>query len=111
MATVTALTSHTFQNSAVATGDGTYLGTSTVSELVIQVSGITTATITFEGSLDGGTTYSPIKAIPQDTGLAATTTTTNGILRLALPAYYFQRVRCRISAYTSGTILVKGLFG
>lgn len=111
MPTITALSSHTFQSAATGTGNGTALNTSTVTDLIIQISGITSATITFEGSLDGGTTYSPIKAVPIATGSAATTTTADGIFRLTVPAYQFQRVRCRVSTYASGTINVVGLYG
>ena len=111
MPTITALSSHTFQSAVTAVGNGTALDTSTVTDLIIQISGITSATITFEGSLDGGTNYSPIKAVPIATGTAATTATADGIYRLTIPAYQFQRVRCRVSTYSSGTITVKGLYG
>ncbi len=111
MATVTALTSHTFQNAATATGDGTALNTATSSELNIQVSGISGDTITFEGSLDGGTTYSSILCIPVGGGAPSVTAIANGIYRPLLPAYSFTRVRCRISTYGSGTITVNSLHG
>lgn len=111
MPTVTALSSHSFQTTATATGDGTALDTSTITDLIVQIDGITTATITFEGSLDGGTTYDPIRLTALDGSGQSTTATADGIWKMSLPANLFQRIRCRISSYTSGTITIKGLHG
>jgi hypothetical protein len=73
--------------------------------LTCQVTGITTATITWEGTVDG-TNWVAIQAVDLGTGTAATTATANGIYRINCTGLV--EVRARISAHTTGTIYVTG---
>lgn len=82
----------TLQSAATATGNGTSVSPS-VRTYSLWVSGITTATIVFEGSADGGTTYEQI----------GSSITADGVTNIECSV---PLVRARISAYTSGTITV-----
>lgn len=98
----------TFQSGAVAIGNGTAVDVSGYSTLFTQVTISNTATVSFEGSLDG-TNYSLIATNSQNgTGTSQTTTNAAGtsIWRFNVAGLKF--VRFRISAYTSGTIDVTG---
>lgn len=99
------------QNAAVATGNGTAANCYTESDggyttLTMQVQGITTATITFEATVDG-TNWVAVQATNLNSGTAATTVTADGLVRLTVSG--FKQVRARISAWTSGTITVTGI--
>lgn len=99
------------QSAAVATGNGTAVtctagGEGSYASLTLQVQGITTATITWEATIDG-TNWIAIQAIPLATGTAATTTTADGLFRVNVTGLV--SFRARISAYTSGTITVTGV--
>jgi hypothetical protein len=106
-----AFATHTFQNAATATGNGTPLEIVNQSVLTLQVSGITDAEITPEGSVDGGTTWSPIAVQPIASGEPQGAIDADGMYRLSLPPVWFSDVRLRISSYTSGTITVLGRHG
>jgi len=95
----------TFQDAAVATGNGTVLTVEGASACLVQVKGITTATITFEGSVDE-TNYVSVLAINMTSGSAATTATADGLYYVNTTGLHY--LRCRISAWTAGTITVKG---
>lgn len=102
---------HIFQSAAVATGNGTAADCTPVSDgpyysATVQVKGITTATITWEGTVDG-TNWVAVLATNLTAGTDATTATADGIYRLTVLG--FKQVRARISAYTSGTIAVTGM--
>lgn len=99
------------QNAATAVGNGTPMectaatrGAMTV--LTMQVTGITTATITFEATIDG-TNWVAILATNLANDTTATTTTADGIYRITVLGLV--SARARISAYTSGTITVTGI--
>jgi len=72
--------------------------------LRLQVTGITSATITFEQSNDGGTTWDGIAGINTETGVKATTATANGTF--LLPVTGVKKFRARVSTYVTGTIYV-----
>lgn len=92
---------------AVALADGeTFRGFSeegAYKRLFVQIKGITTATITWECSIDG-TNWTGILLSPVTTGTGALTATADGIWQLleGVPMYF----RARISAWTSGAITV-----
>lgn len=90
------------QSDATATGNGNVFNVAGFSLLCVQVLGITTATVTFEGSNDGAT----FAAVPfyNSAGSAVSTATANGVFVTNLCGYSL--FRARISAYTSGTINV-----
>ena len=85
---------------ATAAADGVY------ATLTAQVVGITTATITWEGTVDG-TNWVAIQATNLNTGSAATTATADGLYRINVTGLL--KVRARISAWTAGTITVTGV--
>ena len=99
------------QNAVGATGNGTAVVPTDLSEgayqlLTAQVVGITNATITWEGSLDG-TNFIAINARNMNTQAIATTTTADGIFRINITGLF--SIRARISAWASGTITVTAL--
>lgn len=97
------------QNAAVATGDGTALGCSDVGGVgwlnyaTLQVTGITTATVTWEAQLDG-TNWVAVLVKNLNTGVEATTTTANGLFRVQCTG--LMQLRGRISSWSSGTIYI-----
>lgn len=99
------------QNAATATGNGTAMDCTAITRgamtaLTMQVTGITTATITFEATIDG-TNWVAILATNLANDTTATTATADGIYRITVLGLV--SVRARISAYTSGTITVRGI--
>lgn len=102
---------HIFQSAAAATANGTAADCTPVSDgpyysATVQIVGITTATVTWEGTVDG-TNWVAVRATNLNAGTDATTATADGIYRLTVLG--FKQVRARISAYTSGTITVTGM--
>lgn len=71
-----------------------------------QISGTWVATITFEATLDG-TNFVSIPAVAPATGLSATTTAANGIFQVS--ASGMLAIRARVSAYTSGSVVVTAM--
>lgn len=99
------------QSAATATGNGTAIDCTDASSgaataLTMQITGITTATITFEATVDGSN-WVAVQTTDLNAGTSATTATANGIYRLTVLGLL--QVRPRISAYTSGTITVIGI--
>lgn len=74
-------------------------------QAILSITGTWSATLTFEGSVDG-TTYSTILASKLSSGAVsgATTTTSNGLYALSTGGW--QNVRVRASSYTSGTVAI-----
>jgi len=98
------------QVAAGGTGDGTVINCleltrGALTALTLQITGITTATVTFEATIDG-TNWVAVQATNLNTGVVATTATANGLYRLT--ALGLNQVRARISAFTTGTIYVTG---
>lgn len=99
------------QVDAKANGNGTALEPTAIDNecvniLVMQVTGITTATINWEATVDG-VNWVAVLATNLTTGTAATTTAANGLFRLDCTA--LAQVRARISGYDAGTINVLAL--
>ena len=97
-------TEQQMQNGATATGNGTALDTNGFHVTMLQVTGITTATITVEATVDG-TNWVAWPAT-NNAGTAATTITADGLYRV--DHYATHQLRARISAHTSGAIDVIG---
>lgn len=96
----------TFQSGATALGNGTAVDVSGYATLFVQVTISATATVQFEGSLDG-TTYTQLGSNAQNgTGTSQTSTTATGLFRFNVAGLKF--FRARISSYTSGTVDVIG---
>lgn len=99
------------QSAATATGNGTAISTTDAANgaattLTMQVAGITTATITFEATIDGSN-WIAVACTNLNDGTASTQATANGLYRLTCLGLV--SVRARISAYTTGTITVIGV--
>jgi hypothetical protein len=99
------------QNDAVAQGNGTAVDCTNASDggydlLTLQIVGITTATVTFEATVDGAT-WVAVKFTNMTSDAAATTATADGLYRATVRGY--RQVRARISAWTSGTIDITGI--
>jgi hypothetical protein len=71
--------------------------------LLVQVTGTWSATLTFEGSVDGSTFVS-LNATNVATSAGSTTTTANGVFAVSSSGLRFFRLRA--TAYTSGTAVV-----
>jgi len=97
----------TLQNAATANGNGTSANLAgAYGSFAVQIKGITNATINFETSNDGGTTWDAIRGINQGTGWVAITATENGTYRFSVAG--IKLFRARISDYASGTITALG---
>lgn len=94
----------TLQDAVSAVGNGQSISIGGLTAVGLQVSGITTATITFEATVDD-VNWIAVTAFNQNTGAAATTTTVNGLFLIGCAG--LSQVRARISAWTSGAITVK----
>ena len=86
----------TLLSAVVATGASQAVQADAGQPAFLQVSGITTATVAFQGSLDG-TTFATI----------GTALTADGIVTIANAPMY---LRANCTAYTSGTITAKVLY-
>src|ERR1700722_2669946 len=73
-------------------------GTQQTSQVAITVNGTFSATLQFEWSPDGGTTWVALLATPNAGGTAVSSTTGTGVWTSTQGAGTFYRVRC--SAYT-----------
>ena len=99
------------QSAVSATADGTSLACFDVSFgyfnfATMQVTGITTATITFEANIDG-TNWVAILVKNLNTGVEATTTTANGLFRVQCTG--LMNIRARISSWSIGATTVTGI--
>ena len=86
----------TLLSAVVATGASNAVQADAGQPAFLQVTGITTATVAFQGSLDG-TTYATI----------GTALTADGIVTISNAPKY---LRANCTAYTSGTITAKVLY-
>lgn len=84
----------------VATSSGAY------NQLAFQITGIVTATVTFEATINGND-WVPFFMVNLASNSGATTATANGIYRQSVLGLL--AVRARISAHTNGTITINGL--
>ena len=96
----------TFHDAVVANGNGTSFDCEGYSVYGVQITGLGTATITFETTVDD-TNWVATTTTNINTAVSATTTTTNGIYLVSVAGT--SKVRCRISGYSAGTITVKGI--
>jgi len=94
------------QDAATTTGDGTAFDVRGLSLLTMDVAISDTATVTFEGTLDG-TTWHALRALDLTTGAVAGSASASGLWALPLAALMF--VRARVSAHVSGTVTVRAV--
>lgn len=95
----------TMQNAATATGNGTSLPTNGMGVALLAVSGTFNATIIFEGQGPDGNWYA-VNAVNRGTGAISTSATSPGLYEINVRG--LTAIRARISAYTSGSVTVKG---
>jgi hypothetical protein len=99
----------TLQSAVSATGNGGVLGCLGMSTVVFLVTGTFTATVTFEGSIDEGTTWHSLEMKNVATGAKSTTATAAGAFKGDCAG--MERVRARVtwSAGTSVTVKARAL--
>lgn len=86
----------TLLNSVTASGASRAVQADAGGPAFLQVTGITTATVALEGSIDGTTFFT-----------LGTALTANGLVTVAVAPKY---LRANCTAYTSGTIIAKVLY-
>src|SRR5215472_10101567 len=94
----------TLQSAAVAPGNGNSILVEGKSGVGFNVTGITSATITVEGTADN-VTWSAITVTNVVSGIQSGTITANGFYATT-PFFGLLNIRARISTYSSGTITV-----
>ena len=97
----------TFQSGATGTGNGTAIDVSGYNTVEVDVVISATATVIFEGSLDG-TNYTQYSFVFPGTGSAVLTNATSTYRNIRFNVSGTKYLRARISAYTSGTVDVFG---
>lgn len=96
----------TLQTAVAATGNGTVAVPRDYAWLIAQISGTFSATITWEGTLDG-TNWEQVRAINMGNGALSHLATSTGLY--AVPCGGFLGVRARVSTYGSGAVTVTGI--
>lgn len=91
------------QSSAVAVGDGTTLDVTGLDFVAVDVRGITSAVVTFQGSINN-TDFSDLLANTIGTMVWSATTIANGMY--IIPVSGLKYLKARISSYSSGTITI-----
>lgn len=93
------------QKSAGADGNGTSLSCEYMSVAGVHITGTFSATVNFEGSIDGSSWFA-ISALNISTGASATTATAAGVFQLDVSA--ITALRARISSWASGSVTAYG---
>ena len=96
---------HLFQDDAVGDGDGTAMVVGGLSGVGVQIEGVTTAVINFEVTIDEVTWYAAPAVNLTDQSMAVTASA-DGVF--VVPVGGMSRLRCRISGYAAGTVVVSG---
>jgi hypothetical protein len=97
-----------FKETPVATGNGTAIGMRGFGRLTVSVTIAGTATVTFEGSIDG-TNYFALGLRLSSTGVIASAPTATGVYYMPSDFPPLTNFRARISAWTSGAVDVTAL--
>jgi adhesin/invasin len=100
----------TLQSAAVANGNGTVLPTlgESVAMITVNCASCSGGTqVNFELTEDG-TNYIAVNAFNVNTGVTATSITTNGFTWWSVPVAGSQSIRARVSSYSAGTITITG---
>lgn len=96
----------TLQAAAVAVGNGAAIDMKGYSRLSVDVSIATTATVTFEGTIDD-TNWFAVGLKTWADGVAATAPTATGQFKMPPDFTPLSQFRARISAWTAGAVTVK----
>jgi hypothetical protein len=94
------------QAAAVATGVGAPISMQGVRSLTLHVTGITTATVSFEGTIDG-TNWFAVGLKTAADGVAVTSATANGAFKLPNDGPVLRQFRANITAWTAGAVTVR----
>lgn len=94
------------QNAAVAVAVGSAANMKGYHSLVLHVSIATTATVTFEATIDDVTWFSVGLKTAAD-GVAVTTTTASGAFKIPADMGAISQFRANITAWTSGAVTCK----
>lgn len=91
-----------------ATGSHTATGSTAIAangrgSVGVQITGTWVATVQFEATIDG-TNWFSVPAFPPTTGVSVTSTSANG--QWIIPSAGYEQVRARVSAFTSGTVVI-----
>lgn len=95
-----------FHAGATATGNGTVMQADYFSTVIVQIEGTFVGTVVFEKKTKDATGYALAQCTEAETREASTEASAPGYWECPGGAYNF---RARVSAYTSGTIVVTGL--
>lgn len=93
----------TLQNAAAANGDGTEGAVAGHGTVAVQVSGTFSATVNFEGTVDG-TNWLAVQGVNAGTGAVVSAATAPGLF--LIPVAGLDKFRARVSGYTSGSVTV-----
>jgi hypothetical protein len=96
----------TFHSGATGTAVGTPADVSGLPTVGIQVTGITTATVTFQGTIDK-TNWEAVEAVNMGSAAVGTQATADGIY--SVPTAGLKQLRANITVHTSGEITITGL--
>ncbi len=96
---------HTFHSGTKTTGNGTAMDVGGLSGVAVQISGISSDTITWEATIDGSN-WVAVRAMNANDGAVATTATADGIY--IVPVAGLDQLRARVSTHGSGTINAVG---
>jgi hypothetical protein len=103
-------TEEVLQGAAVAAGVGTAISMQGVRSLTLFIVGITVATVSFQGTIDG-TNWFAVGLKTAADGAAVTSATADGAFKLPIDGPILRQFRANITAYTSGTITVRSRKG
>lgn len=93
------------QNAVQANGNGAAFNVSGMAMLAFQVSGVFSATVNFEATVDGQN-WVALPAANLATGAVVTTTAAAGVFTTSVAG--LQQVRARVSGYVSGAVAAVG---
>jgi hypothetical protein len=99
---------HVFQDAAAATSDGTALAVAGFSTIGLQIVITDTATVAFEATTDGSNWVASVcSSVASTSGALVSSATASGLYKCNVAG--MAQFRARISAFTGGTVTVKGL--
>lgn len=97
-----------FQNGATALGDGSEMGINVgMVTATVEITGTGTNTVIFEGKASYDSAWYPILGVNLTDISTATSVSAKGVI-YQIPLDGLTKFRIRVSAFTSGTVTVKG---
>ena len=96
----------TFHSAASATATGTVMNTTQVASVLVQITGTFSATVTFQGTVDGST-WVAVQGVNLNDGSVATTATAAGLY--LVPMAGARKFRCDLTWASGTSITVTGI--